>query len=136
MSKKIIHELDLDDLIALASGAKPSEVADKLTDASKFIYDMKLKHGDTKIPAEVVYYTYQEWKGWDKPRQSKFMFTRDFNKYFEPSRSTNGMVYFLNEKPFDLSTEAYWDMKRRQRAAKSQKKKNTKKSSQEPEPKS
>lgn len=107
-SKKLIHELSAEDLIALASGADPKEVVDKISEAARFIYDLNIKHGDTKVPAEVVYHTYKHWNGWNQKRQSKGLFFRDFKKYFEPYRTTHGMVYHLNPKPFDLSKEAYF----------------------------
>ncbi len=106
--KKIVHELSIDDLIALAQGASEEVIMDKLTEASKFIYDLGIKHGDTKIPAALVYHTYKHWKGWDQKRQSKPLFFKDFKTYFEPHRTTDGMVFLLNPKPFDLSDDTYW----------------------------
>ena len=108
MSNKIVHELSTDDLIALAKGASQEVIMEKLTEASKFIYDLGIKHGDEKIPASLIYHTYKHWKGWNNKRQSKGLFFKDFKKYFEPHRTTHGMVYLLNPKPFDLSDEAYW----------------------------
>lgn len=108
MSKKIVHELSVDDLVALAKGGSEEVVMDKISDAAKFIYELNIKHGDTQIPAALLYHTYKHWKGWDQKRQSKPFFFRDFKKYFEPHRTNTGMVYFLNPKPFDLSDDTYW----------------------------
>ena len=119
--KKIIHELDIDSLVALAQGAEPEEIADKISEAGKFIYDLNIKHGDTKISAQLVFHTYKHWKGWANKRQARPQFIKDFNKYFEASRTSNGMVYLLNPKPFDLSQENYWQMRNELRNEKSKK---------------
>lgn len=123
--KKLIHELDVDALVALAAGAKPEDIVDKLSEASKFIYEMNIKHGDTKIPASLVYHTYKCWKGWDQKKQSKPMFFRDFKKYFEPHRTTHELCYLLNPKPFDLSENTYWIIRKEINEAKAQKAKKT-----------
>lgn len=108
MSKKLVHELSVEDLVALAAGAKPEDIVEKISEAAKFIYDLNIKHGDTKVPAQVIYHTYKHWKGWDQKRQAKPLFFRDFGKYFPKHRTGDGMCYLLNPKPFDLSSEAYW----------------------------
>ncbi len=120
--KKIIYELSDSDLVALASGAKAEDVIDKISQAAKFIYDLNIKHGDEKISADIVYHTYKHWKGWDQKRQSRPIFFRDFKKYFEPHRTSNGLVYLLDPKPFDLSPEAYWIVRKEIREAKKTKK--------------
>jgi len=120
-SKRIIHELSDADLVALAGGAKPTEIAEKLTQAASFIYDLNIKHGDDKIPAQLIYHTYKLWKGWDQKKQSKPMFFRDFSKYFNQHRTTNGITYLLNAKPFDLSEETYWIVRKEMREAKAKK---------------
>jgi hypothetical protein len=122
-TKKIIHELDLDSLIALAQGAKPEDIVEKLTEASKFIYELNIKHGDTKISSELIYHTYKHWNGWNQKRQSKVLFFKDFKTYFEPYRTTHGVVYHLNPKPFDLSDETYWLIKKELRDAKTKRQK-------------
>lgn len=126
MSKKIIHELSVDDLIALASGAKAEDIVEKISEAGKFIYEMNIKHGDEKIPASLIYHTYKCWKGWDQKKQSKPFFFRDFRKYFPPYKTTDSMCYLLNPKPFDLSEETKWLYRKENREAKA---KNTKKTS-------
>jgi len=121
MSKKIIHELSEADLIALAAGAKPEDVVEKISEAAKFIYDLNIKHGDTKVPAQVIYHTYKHWRGMQNKRQSKPFFFRDFSKYYDPVRISSGIVYMLNPKPFDLSPEAYWLIRSEIRNEKSKK---------------
>jgi hypothetical protein len=121
MSKKLVHELSVDDLIALASGAKPEDIIEKINEAARFIYDLNIKHGDTKISAVIIYHTYKHWKGWNQKRQSKALFFKDFKKYFEPHRTTDGIVYHLNPKPFDLSSEAYWLVRKQLRDEKRKK---------------
>ena len=120
--KKIIHELSIEDLIALASGAKPEEVVQKVSDAGKMIFELKIKHGDTKVSAAIIYHTYKHWKGWDQKRQSKPIFFKDFKKYFEPFRNGDGIYYLLNPKPFDLSEEAYWIVRKELREEKMKRK--------------
>lgn len=120
-SKRIIHTLSEEDLVALASGVKPEEIVEKLTEAAKFAYELNIRHGDTKVPAQVIYHTYKHWKGWNQKRQSKPLFFRDFGKLFEAHRVTNGMVYLLNPKPFDLSQEAFWLIRKELRDEKTQK---------------
>lgn len=126
MSKRVVHELSVEDLVALASGAKAEDIAEKISEAGKFIYELNIKHGDTKISAAVIYHTYKHWKGWDQKRQSKPLFFRDFKTYFEPQRTSDGIIYLLNPKPFDLSEEAKWLIRAEQRSEKTKK---TKKSS-------
>lgn len=123
MNKKIVHELSIEDLVALAQGAKPEDIAEKISEAAKFIYEMNIKHGDAKIPAALIYHTYKCWKGWDQKRQSKPFFFRDFSKYFDPHRTTDGMCYLLNPKPFDLSDETYWLIRAEMRNEKAKKNK-------------
>jgi hypothetical protein len=124
--KHVIHELSIEDLIALAQGADEEVIMDKLSEAGKFIFEMKIKHGDVRIPAFVIYHTYKNWKGWDQKRQSKPFFFKDFKKYFEPLRTTDGMVYLLNPKPFDLSEDNYWLIRAEIRNEKTKKSKNSK----------
>ncbi len=123
MSKRIVHTLSDDDLVALAAGAKPEDIVDKLTEASKFIYELNIKHGDTQVPAQVIYHTYKHWKGWNQKRQAKSLFFRDFKVYFESHRVTDGIVYLLNPRPFDLSQENFWLIRKEIRDEKVKRKK-------------
>lgn len=111
-SKKIVHEIDADELIKLATGSSEPVVMDKLSPSAKFIYELGIKHGDEKIPAQLVYFTYREWNGWENKRQPRPQFFRDFSKFFNSIRTSNGVCYLLNPKPFDLSDEAYWIMRK------------------------
>lgn len=123
-SKKIVHELSIDELMKLATGSTEPIVMEGLSEASKFIYALEIKHGVEKIPAQTIYYTYKQWKGWDKRPQPKPFFFRDFSKFFEQTRTSQGMCYLLNPKPFDLSQEAYWLARKdiREQKAKNRKK--------------
>ncbi len=121
--KKLVHELSVEDLVALAAGAKPEDVVEKISEAAKFIYGCGIKHGDSKIPAAVIYHTYKHWRGWNQKRQSKPLFFRDFGKYFQPHRTTHGMTYLLNPRPFDLSEEAIWLVRKEIRDEKTKKNK-------------
>jgi hypothetical protein len=123
-TKRIIHELSVEDLIALAEGSKPQEhKVEEATEAAKFIYALNIRHGDDQIAAQLIYYTYKQWKGWDKRPQPKPFFFRDFTKYFEQVRTKDGISYLLDPKPFDQSQEAYWLMKKDQREHKAKQRK-------------
>lgn len=123
--KKLIYELSDEDLIRLIEGVKLETIMEKVSEAAKFLYALKIKHGDEKITAQLVYYTYKQYKGWDNKLQNKAQFFKDFNTYFTPKRDQNGMYYLLDPKPFDLSEENFWIMKA---AARREKAKKTKKS--------
>jgi hypothetical protein len=123
--RKIVHELSDQDLVKLATDSEEDVTFDKVSDAALFIYQSNLKHGTEKISADMVYYTYRLWKGWSNKRQSRQVFFRDFNKFFEKHRTADGMVYYLNPKPFDLSEEAKWDRRRHNRDEKARRIKKT-----------
>lgn len=123
--KTIIHDLPADLLLQIVTQSKSAVVADKLTEAVKFIYDLGIRHGDTKIRAQMVFYTYKLYRGPNK-KQAKALFFKDFKKYFEPLRDKDGIYYLLNPKAFDLSEETRWQMRsdtRREKAKKANKKK-------------
>lgn len=109
MSKKVLHELSIEELINLANEAKTDEPkVQEATEAAKFIYALTIRHGDVRIPAQLIYYAYREWKGWSNKPQPKPFFFRDFTKYFESVRTKEGISYLLDPKPFDLSQETYF----------------------------
>lgn len=116
--RKKPEELSEDELISLALSRKGPVDMGKLTEASKFIYDLQIKNGDTPVPLTVIYYTYKLWKGFDNKKQNRNQFFRDFGKYFTQYRGTGGRYYLLNPEPFDMSEEMYWesrnDLKREQ----------------------
>lgn len=123
--KAEIHELSIDDLMDLVNKSdKPIEV-DKPSEAAKFIYELNIRHGDEKIPAQLIYYTYKQWKGWDKRPQPKPYFFRDFSKYFETTRTKEGICYLLDPKPFDLSKETYFLVRKDIREHREKQKKKT-----------
>lgn len=113
MSKKVVHELSVEDLIALAGGAtaKDHEVGEA-SEAAKFIYANNVRNGDIKISAQLIYFTYKQWKGWDKRPQPKPFFFRDFSKYFESVRTAEGTCYMLDPRSFDTSKDNYWLMRK------------------------
>jgi hypothetical protein len=122
--RKIVHDLSVEELIQLASGAKPSDIKVKeATEAAKFIYALNIRHGDVRIPAQLIYYTYKQWKGWDHKYQPKPFFFRDFTTYFEQVRTKEGISYLLDPKPFDLSQETYWLLRKDIREQKAKKRK-------------
>lgn len=124
--KTIIHELPVEELIKLATKSDEEIVTDKLTEAAKFIYALKIKHGKEPISAPLIYHTYKLWKGWDNKKQAKPFFFRDFSTFFEKYRTKDGTSYLLDPKPFDLSKETYWLMRADMRREKSRRKKNEK----------
>lgn len=121
--RKIIHDLSDEELLAIASGAKVEKILEKVSEAAKFIYALKIREGRTKISAQLVYYTYKHWKGWNNKRESKGHFFRSFNKYFKPVRMSDGMHYWLDERSFDTSEENYWLMRKEARLEKRKTKK-------------
>lgn len=122
MSKKIIYELSTEELIKLASKSIPKEKEEtKVTEAASFIYALNLRHGDVRIPVQLIYYTYKQWKGWDNKPQPKPYFFRDFSKYFEQARTKDGMTYLLDPKPFDLSKETYFIVRKEIRDSRAKK---------------
>jgi len=137
MSKKNIYDLSTEELIDLLKSAdKPVQIENELTEAAKFIYALNIRHGDAKIPAQLIYFTYKQWKGWDKRPQPKPLFFRDFAKQFESVRTKEGISYLLDPKPFDLSREQYFLSRKDLRDQREkQKKKETSGSSQTPESK-
>ncbi len=125
MSKKVVHELSVDDLIKLVQGSAKPIVVDGPSEAANFIFALNIRHGDTKIPAELIYFTYKQWKGWDKRPQPKPFFFRDFTKQFEKTRTNEGISYLLDPRPFDLSQEQFWLMKKDSREHRAKQKKKT-----------
>jgi hypothetical protein len=122
--RKIVHELSVEDLIKLASGSKTgNHEVEEATEAARFIYALNIRHGDERIPAQLIYYTYKQWKGWNNKFQPKPFFFRDFTQYFEQVRTKDGISYLLDPKPFDLSKETYWMMRKDQREQKAKQKK-------------
>lgn len=111
MNNKIINELTEEELLEIARGAKVEQVVEKISEAAKFIYALNIQDGRDKISALLVFHTYKQYKGWDNKRQSKRYFFKDFNKYFKPQRTKDGMVYMLNPKSFDTSQDEYWRMR-------------------------
>ena len=124
-SKKIVHELSIDDLIKLAQGSEKPVVMDGPTEAAKFTYALNIRHGEAKISAELIYFTYKQWRGWDKRPQPKPYFFRDFTKQFEKVRTNEGISYLLDPRPFDLSKEQFWLMKKDSREIRAKQKKKT-----------
>lgn len=108
--KRIIHEVSDDDLVALALGeVKQDQVIQKVSKAAKFILHNRVKHGDTKIPAMLLYFTYINWQ--DGLADHKRKFLEDFSNYFPKHVDAEGPYFLLNSDPFDLSKEAYWNMR-------------------------
>lgn len=117
--KRIIQELSVEELLELATSSNEDVVMDKITDAAKFIYELGIKPGDHKISAQIIYYHYKKWKGRFNTAQPRTYFFRDFSKYFQRVSDTHGSHYLLDPKPFDLSKETWWLMRkqlRRERA--------------------
>ncbi len=111
VKNKIVHELSIEELLEIAKGAKPEDTfGDKVTEAARFIYDLKIRAGTTKISGQLVYWHYKSYKGFRNTKQPKPLFYRDFNKYFKVERNKHGTYYNLDPAPFDLSKENYWLM--------------------------
>lgn len=122
MSKKrIIEDLSTEELIKLATSSSEPVDMGGLTDAARFIYEKNIKSGKAEIEAELVYFTYKQWRG--KNSQPRPLFFKDFKKYFDSKRKTNGIYYLLNPKSFDLSDENIWVMRALKREEKNKKEK-------------
>lgn len=121
-NKKVIHELPSDELEKIVSGSQETVSTDKLTEAAKFIYDLRIRHGDVKISAQIIYHTYKQWKGWQNRKQSKSYFFKDFATYFTSHRTKDGTHYLLDPKPFDLTEATYWQIRADLRREKARKK--------------
>lgn len=121
--KKIVHDLTVEDLIRLATKSSDTIVMDKLTEAGKFIYALGIKHGREQISAQLIYYTYKQWKGWEAKKQPKPLFFKDFKRYFNPHRSKDGTHYLLDATPFDTSEEVFWLIRSEIRNERAQKRK-------------
>jgi hypothetical protein len=123
-SKKLVYELSIEDLVDLAT-KEPVIVPNKATEASKFIYESGIKHGDTRVSAALVFHTYKIWKAtnYHEKFQSKAQFFRDFSKHFQSVRLSDGKYYLLNSEPFDHSKETYFIIRAEQRREKSRKRK-------------
>ncbi len=120
--KKIVHDLDIEALIKLATQSKVDTTLEALTDAAKFSYAMGIRHGDTPIPAQVVYHAYKQWKGIHNKKSPKLYFFRDFSKLFTRIRTKDGIFYMLEPQPFDLTESTYWLIRAELRHEKSRKK--------------
>jgi hypothetical protein len=119
---RIIPELSDDELLAIARGAKVETVIVKISEAAKFIYAKGIRDGRESISAMLVFHTYRVWKGFDNKRQAKRHFFKDFNKYFTPYRTKDGLHYMLDARSFDTSREEYFRMRADLKHEKSRKK--------------
>lgn len=124
--KPIVHELSTEDLLKIVTSSDEEVVMEKTSEAAKFIYALSIRAGRTKISAQLIYFTYKNYKGWRNKKQSKPVFFKDFNKYFKPERDKDGMFYYLEDKPFDLSKDTWWLMRKEIRDKKKSKKLNKK----------
>lgn len=111
--KLIVHQLTDADLLDLAKSTGKIKIEDKLTEVAKFIYAFKIKHGEAKIDAQLVWFTFIQWKPRSEVPKNKFF--QDFNKYFKSMKGKYGNYYLLNTASFDTSEENYWKMRKKLR---------------------
>ena len=107
--KPTLTELSEDELLLIAQNKieLPKE-AKGLNEAHRFILDLNIKLGDTKVPSGIIYERYKQWKEQTKGKiQAKNLFTKDFAQFFPNYRSTHYRYYLLDATPFDLSEESY-----------------------------
>lgn len=109
--KKIIQDMPAEELMKIARASSEAVDVGRLTDAAKFIYALNIRAGDERIPASLIYFTYKKWKGGGRP-DPKWAFFKDFQQYFEKKMIQGGTHYMLDPKPFDLSKETYWEIRR------------------------
>lgn len=100
-----INELDkqysTEELLNIIEGAtpkKPTPVEKPLKkEIEKFIFQLSITKGTTKIPSLLLYDAY---KKWNKKAVNRSVFLKYFSEYF-PLIRDEGMKYFnLNEEPF------------------------------------
>lgn len=85
--------------------AKISDAEEKLTDVHRFVKDLNIQPGTTRVPTGIIYLAYRDWcKG--KPKH-KLPFGKIFGTMFQRGREWWYMYYLLDPTPFDLSEKNF-----------------------------
>lgn len=114
---------DINKLLEIAeSGDEKVRFAN--TEVEKFIHEMGIESGDTKVPTYTVYYHYYIWKK-KRNAMSRVAFFRRFKPHFKQYHHGDTKGYLLNAEPFDLTTMGFFKARallRRERDVRKRKK--------------
>jgi hypothetical protein len=91
----------------------------------KFILELNIQEGETKVPNSKIYYVYTKWNP-RRTRKKPSIFFKEFKKCFRRYIKNSERGYKLNQKPFILNEEdqRIYNEQQRQRDIKNQKKRN------------
>lgn len=118
---------EIEELLQIAEAKPEVKVKFEDTEVEQFIHECKIVKGETKVPTQVIYLTYTEWRKKKKLKHRNHFFIQ-FKKHFENKLIEGGQSYLLNPEPFDLTQEGYFRaMKQLRRERYERKKKNKKK---------
>lgn len=113
---------ELEKLLALAETDASEEeiVFQEMDEVERFCYDEDIVAGDKRVPAYYVYDKYLMYKKVQgeykyKMRLPRPIFFRRMKQMYDQKRTKEGMFYLLNERSFDFSQEAFWEIRRRYR---------------------
>lgn len=105
MTKKV-SEMSLQELMEIAKNPIKEDEFRKLTPVKRFVMADGVEVGDYKMPAALIYDRYVKWAEKYKVRPlNKVEFFKEFAKYFNKSRTSDGFVYMTSTKGFDLSPD-------------------------------
>lgn len=97
---------EIEKLLAIAEAPTAKRQPKANPEIDRFIAAFKVHNGKTRIPGYILYYTYFTWK--EKyliPRQSFF---RYLSKRFKNTTIRGTKYYFLDPRPFNLTTTGYF----------------------------
>lgn len=116
---KDVTQMSLQELMEIAKNPIKEDEFRKLTPARRFILSDGVEAGDYKMPALLIYDRYVKWANAYKIKPvNKVEFFKEFAKYFKKSRTTEGFVYLMSPKGFDLSLEYLAIIKEKYKIAK------------------
>lgn len=98
---------EIDQLLAIVDRPRREpryKIHDQQVD--RFIKEVGVKAGTTRIPAYIIFYTYFVWKGYN--RRTRLSFFRVFGKLFQKTQVFKSVGYLLDPKPFDLTPEGFF----------------------------
>jgi hypothetical protein len=99
MINKDVSAEELLRLLEEEEGPKPKKRKPKdRKEVMKFIRDMGIEPGHTKVSTDLIYYNFVKWteNTWAKKR-SKIDFFRTFSRHFEQHRKTKQRYYLIND---------------------------------------
>lgn len=97
---------DIDKLLQIAEAPPPKKEPKANPEIDRFIAAVKLHNGKTRVPDYIIYYTYFIWK------ETRLIPRRKFFRYlttkFKRTQIKYGKAYFLDPRPFNLTTEGHF----------------------------